>query len=260
MIKTWLITGDTHADNRRFESIKDDYTPSETAIIILGDSGVNFFRNKRDIRTKEELKNYGFRFYMVRGNHDSRPEDVPDMIEIYDQNVKNFIYMEPEYPSIRYFKDGGIYEINGLKTLIIGGAYSVDKYYRLEMHWTWHENEQLTLEEMKNIQNKIYGENFDLVLTHTCPLSWQPTDLFLIGLDQNTVDNFMERTFDDIRKKINWKVWLFGHYHADRIERPGVEQFYRAIEDLNDIWCRWNENKELEWWRRKGPNYKKEDI
>ena len=54
---------------------------------------------------------------------------------------------------------------------------------------------------------------------------------------------------------ITWKCWCFGHYHADRIERPCVEQFYNDYEDLENIWNRWYDKKTycLEWWLPKSP-------
>lgn len=251
------ITGDTHGDMKRFSYLLDEPNPKNVAVIILGDAGVNYYLNQRDKRTKEILKNYLFRFYLVRGNHEARPEDIETMIEIYDQDVKNFVYMEPEYPSIRYLKDGGIYNINGYRTLVIGGAYSVDKFYRLERGWTWFDREQLTGEELGNIRGEVFGEKFDLVLTHTCPFSWRPTDLFLSFIDQDSVDNFMEYALENIKEEINWDVWLFAHYHTDRAERPGVEIYYRAIENLDDIWARWHDDKKYGKGILKSPNFDK---
>ena len=60
-----------------------------------------------------------------------------------------------------------------------------------------------------------------------------------------------------------WSVWCFGHYHADRIERPHIEQLYTDMEDLDTLMERWysyDENGELEWWLVKSPNYYVEDY
>ena len=45
MIKNWLVTGDTHGQvMTRLMSIgTTDYKPEETALIILGDAGINFY-------------------------------------------------------------------------------------------------------------------------------------------------------------------------------------------------------------------------
>ena len=63
---------------------------------------------------------------------------------------------------------------------------------------------------------------------------------------------------ETIKDNINWNIWLFGHYHADRMERPHVQQMYYYIEDLETIWNRWNgENPTIneEYWLTKSPYY-----
>ena len=112
--------------------------------------------------------------------------------------------------------------------------------------WTgWNKDEQLTKEEMNSISERFSGKHFTLVLSHTCPVSWQPFDLFLSGLDQSTVDNTMENWLETFKDKIDWDIWLFGHYHDDRLVRPGVEMYYNGIEDLQDILMRWTGERRL---------------
>lgn len=254
MINTWIITGDTHGDMSRFSrlSVED---PNATAVIILGDAGCNYYKNKKDDRTKQALLDTNMTFYLVRGNHEDRPENITGMISVYDEEVQGEVFMEEAFPAIKYLKDGGIYVINGHKTLVIGGAYSVDKWYRLGMGYQWFPQEQLTTDEMATIETNIKGQHFDFVLSHTCPISWEPVDLFLRGIDQSSVDKSMEQWLDSLKDKIDWTVWLFGHYHADRLERPGVEMFYREIEDMDNVWDRWTSGKELDWWLDKSPNF-----
>ena len=175
---------------------------------------------------------------------------------VYDEDVGGTVWMEEAFPQIRYFRNWGVYNIAGCRTLVVGGAYSVDKFYRLATGRKWFDNEQLTKEEQNACFIQCFGQDFDLVLTHTCPLSLQPTDLFLRGLDQSTVDNSMEVWLEELLNAVSWKLLLFGHYHADRIEWPHVEQFYTEIEDLNDIiarWKRYDEIGELDWWLPMSP-------
>ena len=179
---------------------------------------------------------------------------------LYDENVKGLVWIEEDFPRIKYFQDWGIYEIDGLRTLVIGGAYSVDKYWRISRGAKWFENEQLSQIERDACYMSAYGRQIDLVLAHTCPLSLQPTDLFLRGLDQSTVDNTMERWMEDLFKVFNWKLFLFGHYHADRIEWPHVEQFYMEMEPLTDVlerWRKYDETGELDWWIPLSPKMKR---
>ena len=88
---------------------------------------------------------------------------------------------------------------------------------------------------MNKISNKVEGQSFDLVLTHTCPLDWEPTDLFIGGIDQTKVDTSMEVWMNTLKDKISWKVWLFAHFHTDRAQQKGVEICYLRIEPLEDI-------------------------
>ena len=50
------------------------------------------------------------------------------------------VWVEEAYPNILFAKDGEIYDIAGMKTIVIGGAYSVDKFYRLSKGYNWFED------------------------------------------------------------------------------------------------------------------------
>ena len=267
MIKRWIITGDTHGQvPDRLQKIVanvDNVVPDEAAVIILGDAGLNYYQNKTDQKNKRNSSTYGLRVYCVRGNHEVRPQNVSGMKLVFDEDVGGNVYVEDEFPLIRYFVDGGEYSIDGKSVLVIGGAYSVDKYYRLaraagRSFSGWFEDEQLNEEERAEILSNVSGKCYDLVLTHTSPITWEPTDLFLSGIDQSSVDKSMEFWLKDVAAAVCWGYWLFGHYHADRIEGVHVEQFFNEYEDLRDIinrWDRYDETGELDWWLPKSPNF-----
>ena len=127
-----------------------------------------------------------------------------------------------------------------------------------DAEWTgWFKDEQLTAEEMMAIEKKWIGQNFDFILTHTCPYSWRPTDLFLPSIDQSKVDSSMEKWLNSFKDKINWKIFCWGHYHVDRSERPYCEIFYKECLSLDSIWTHWNSIKSNseKFWRIKSPNF-----
>lgn len=41
------------------------------------------------------------------------------------------MFYEEEYPSILFAKDGEIFDLNGKQTVVMGGAYSIDKAIRI---------------------------------------------------------------------------------------------------------------------------------
>jgi 3-oxoacid CoA-transferase subunit A len=118
---------------------------------------------------------------------------------------------------------------------VVGGAYSVDKEYRQLKGWQWFESEQLTTHEQNEVFEHTEGKRYDMILTHTCPFSWMPIDLFLPFIDQSKVDNTMELLFDKMTESIEFKVWCYGHYHADRWQNPQARMFFKDVVDLQMI-------------------------
>ena len=71
------ITGDKHADFRDvFGFCKNNKTHSDDILIILGDSGINYFNNEQDYILKASLSKYPITFFCVHGNHEERPKKI----------------------------------------------------------------------------------------------------------------------------------------------------------------------------------------
>ena len=117
-----------------------------------------------------------------------------------------------------FAKDGEFYELDSKRCAAIGGAYSVDKYYRLANNWGWWTDEQPSQEIKARVESRLDIESWavDVVLTHTCPLRYIPTEVFLPGIDQNTVDNGTEEWLEKIESKLSYDRWYCGHYHTDK--------------------------------------------
>ena len=206
------ITGDTHRDFSRLNRVE---FKEEDMLIILGDAGINYCLNEEDNRFKEYLKKYNVKMFCIRGNHEERPENIRTYKEINMFGGK--VYVEDNYPYLIFSKDGEEYTIDGKKILVIGGAYSVDKEYRIMHGHKWFKDEQLTKEEMNIILEKVKGKHFDIVLTHTCPYKYEPREVFMQGLNQSKVDKSMEHFLDEIEENITYNKWYCGHYHTEKI-------------------------------------------
>ena len=152
------ITGDTHGDFSRIERFCDRFHPSkDDVMIILGDAGFNYYGGKRDQRAKKRMAEMPITIFSIHGNHEMRPGTIP----LYHLRKWNggMVFVEDEYPNLLFAVDGEVFDMGGQKTIVIGGAYSVDKYYRLANGWNWWADEQPTPEMKKGIEKVLDYEN-----------------------------------------------------------------------------------------------------
>ncbi len=212
------ITGDIHGQEERISEIsafcRENNTTRDDILIVLGDVGVNYWLDSRDDAVKEMLSEIPITFVCIRGNHEARPESVGTYKEV--SMFGGVVYREEKYPSVIFLRDGGEYTIGGKTFLAIGGAYSVDKDYRLAFGYKWFPDEQLSEEERHEILEAVRGHSYDYIITHTCPFEFQPTDLFLSSIDQSTVDKTTELYLGCIERSVSYKKLYFGHFHANR--------------------------------------------
>lgn len=201
-------------------------------LILLGDVGANYYGNKRDKLVKEMLDYIPPTILCIHGNHEQRPENI-DGYELIDWNGGK-VWVQPEYPSILFARDGDIYTIGKYRYLVIGGAYSVDKFYRLKRGYGWWEDEQPSAEIKAYVEKQLEEKEFDIILSHTCPFKYEPIEAFLPMIDQDSVDDSTERWLDDIENRVDYTAWFCGHWHIDkRIDR--VHFLYKKLESVDNI-------------------------
>lgn len=217
------ITGDTH---REFSRLENFNYQKKDILIILGDAGINYFLNHFDDVVKERLNKLGLIFFCINGNHEERAENIKTYKEI--NFFDGIAYAEDKYPNLIFAKSSEVYTIEGMKVLVIGGAYSIDKNMRLVYDYPWFKSEQLTKEEMNKIYEKVNNKHFDIVLSHTCPYKYIPREMFLPFVDQSKVDNSMELFLDKIEENISYDKWYCGHYHTEK-EIDKIEFMYERI-------------------------------
>ena len=226
------ITGDTHGNFIRVRNLCRVFeTKKEDILIILGDAGINYYGAGRDNKVKKMHENLPRTIFSIHGNHEMRPETIPTYNE--DEWNGGIVYREEEYPHLLFAKDGEIYDLNGINTIAIGGAYSVDKEYRLQNGWGWWADEQPS-DEIKARVEKALAENgskVDVVLSHTTPLKYEPREMFLSCIDQSKVDKSTEIWLDKIEDTIDYKKWYCGHYHTDK----SIDKIRIMFEDISEF-------------------------
>ena len=73
-----------------------EYIPSETAVIILGDAGFNYYKGKKDTKTKQAASEFGYTIYCLRGNHEERISNCENARRFYDIETDTFVHVEDE--------------------------------------------------------------------------------------------------------------------------------------------------------------------
>lgn len=211
------ITGDKHADfSEVYEFCCENKTTVDDILIVLGDAGINYYADDKDYLLKNSLLQYPITLFCIHGNHEERPENIKTYkTKIFHNGI---VYYEEEYPNILFAKDGEVYDFNGNKTFVIGGAYSVDKDFRLLKGYRWYPSEQPNESIKKTVieKLKVMHNNVDIILSHTCPYKYLPRETFLSGIDQSKVDNSTEHFLDKIEEENKYKIWYCGHYHIDK--------------------------------------------
>lgn len=276
-----FITGDTHGNLYRIKDfIKKFSCKQDDTIIILGDVGINYYGSKQEQKAKYKYNEFGATLFCIQGNHEDRPFNFPN----YKEKEWNggIVYYEEEFPNLIFAKDGEIYTIEGKKYLVLGGAYSVDKWYRIvqtyirnqplfpdllsdeELEYalsyirgyikdednkirnklmevfynfppnlcSWFKDEQPSDEIKEFVAKQLENDKtFDIVLSHTCPHKYIPTEMFLSFIDQSSVDNSTEEWLDEIENNIDYKKWYCGHWHTNK----KIDKMVFLFEDFNEI-------------------------
>lgn len=226
-------TGDIHGSTIEIVTFCERFKPTKAdTIVILGDVGANYFGNERDAVFKAVFAKLEPTILCIHGNHEIRPQNIPT----YQTKEWNdgIVWYEEAYPNILFAKDGEIFDIEGTKHLVIGGAYSVDKAYRLSRGYGWWADEQPSDQTKSYVEQQIKEKDFDVILSHTCPFKYEPIEAFLPGIDQSTVDDSTERWLDTIEEMADYKAWYCGHWHINkRIDK--MHFLFHGIETNQDL-------------------------
>ena len=246
---TIFITGDTHADFRRFSSevfpeqkemTKDDY------VIVCGDFGI-WDESENQRYWLDWLGDRPFTTLFVAGNHSN-----------YDL-LKQFPVSKWNGGSVQYIRDsvihmmrGQIFTISGKKFFTMGGASSHDisdgilepddpdfqrkrkqldrrrAMYRVN-HVSWWKEELPNDEEYEEARANLQacGWKVDYIVSHCCPSSI--ADIIGGGMFQH--DRLTE-FFEEVKNRCEFDYWFFGHYHDNRILARKFVLLYEQIVEI----------------------------
>lgn len=231
------ITGDCHQGFSRFntenfpeqkEMTKDDF------VIICGDFGGVWNKDKED-KTEKHLLNWldskSFTTLFVDGNHENF-----DRLNSYPVDEWNGGKVHKIRNSIIHLMRGQVFTIEGNTFFTFGGASSHDidggilepddpnlkqKKRQLDRDWipyrvnhySWWKEELPSEEEMEEGRKNLaaHSNKVDFIVTHCCSSS---TQVLLGGLMYKP--DIVTAYLEEIRQKVRFKKWFFGHYHDNR--------------------------------------------
>lgn len=225
--KNLCIVGDIHGEFRELVWNITQKGLKDTAFIVAGDFGLGFYkRGYYDtvyLKIKDRLSKNGNCILGVRGNHDNPEYFDPGSEELFI-----------DYPEFKALPDYTRLYWGDREILVIGGATSVDKTWRLKEesksgNKLWWENER-PLKDLSRINLKE-----DIIISHECPLCLGPVLVRDNMMDLETYHNILEdrKYFDKVIKESRPNNYYFGHYHKSSSGNWG-DTLWRGL-DINEI-------------------------
>jgi hypothetical protein len=204
--------------------------------IILGDGGFLWPGNARvDAHNYRVLGQRPFPVLSLIGNHEPMlGMDLPEA----DIGIGETVYLVNKRPLVAYLKRGRVYRIDGFKLLVMGGALSIDKQYRVPGASWWKEEYWSAREQSDLFALLALDSDFDYVLAHTGPdsVNFRLFGSFFPGSPK--FDDEVAKLNDAVDARINCGGWFCGHWHQDWIyrdeeKRRAYRYLYRDVELLD---------------------------
>lgn len=205
------ITGDTHGYQERFDSLMHngiEKLTSEDILIICGDFGFIFSNDAQENYFLDLLSKKPYTICFIDGNHENFPAIYSYPIEVWNggktHHIRNNIY---------HLMRGQVFTIDGKTFFTMGGAYSIDRYMRIENESFWRE-ELPNEEEYKEAVNNLHkcAMRVDYILTHTMPREM----ILHYGKYPDAHDMELTGFLEWILYEVKYKHWYCGHWHDDK--------------------------------------------
>lgn len=202
------VTGDMHGEHGKLLAAEKEVSLQEgDLLIVCGDFGYIFKDNKQEQLFLDEIETRPYTLCFVDGNHENF-----EALYRYPQQDWNGGQVHRIRNNIFHLMRGQIYEIDGKSIFTMGGAYSIDKYFRTEGLSWWPEELPNREEYDTAIRNLLgRGKKVDYVFTHTMPYKTIWTNGWFPDPHDRELTGFLEW----ILYEIQYKHWFCGHFHVD---------------------------------------------
>ena len=200
------LTGDTHNEPGRFALIEQMVSPQPCdTVMVCGDFG--YLNSKAGEQVLDQLEQRSYTVCFCDGNHENfdRLAELPITSwcggKVHQVRKNVFHLMR-----------GEIYDIDGKRIFVMGGAYSGDAFSKEDSRElpdnAAYDNASKNLER--------YGYDVDCIVTHTAPREI----LLRMGKHPYAMEAELNGFLDWIMYEVKYKRWYFGHLHQDVCLEP----------------------------------------
>lgn len=228
-----ILTGDLHAQIDRLLWIDDSEMTKDDIVIVLGDFGLVWYDRPATIKQLEMLGEKKFTTAFVDGNHENF--SLIKKLEKLAFWKDGYIGVLPG--NVLHLMRGEIYNINGKRIGVCGGANSADKSWRTE-NVSWWAAEEITDEDVENFKANLFNgdernNKIDIMLSHTCPTEiFRLATLYSVANGRFIKPNKSEIQLEKINQMAQVDKWYFGHWHLDMKFDDKYECLYYSKKEI----------------------------
>jgi predicted phosphodiesterase len=226
------VTGDIHGsidisklNTKNFLEQKN--LSKKDYLIICGDFGLVWNNSKEEIYWRKWLNDKNCTVLFCDGNHEGF-----DLLNKYPVENWHGGKIHRIEDSVIHLMRGQVFNINGYKFFVMGGAMSVDKIFRKE-YISWWKEEMPSFNEMNEGLDNLrkYNNKVDYIISHTCSSNTLKIISSLWGFTPKPEDA-LNKFFDIIEQEVEYKHWYFGHFHEDCMIKSNQTLLYNKIRKI----------------------------
>ena len=226
------VTGDIHGSidisklNTKYFSDQKKLTKKDY-LIICGDFGLIWNNSKEEIYWRKWLNNKNFTVLFCDGNHENHILLNEYPVEKWHGGKTHRIE-----DSVIHLMRGQVFNIDGYKFFVMGGASSTDKVYRKEGISWWREEMPSIMEMNEGLDNLRNNNNkVDYIISHTCSSDTLRIISNLWGFTPKPKDE-LNKFFDIVEDEVKYKCWYFGHFHEDLKIKDNQTLLYQKVKKI----------------------------
>lgn len=211
------VTGDLHGTDGygrvRFSTRKwplgKDLTRDDT-VIVCGDFGYVWDGSNTDTYWLDWLESKPWTTCFCDGNH----ENHALLAQMATREWHGGLVGEVR-PHVLHLKRGEIFEIEGKRIFVMGGARSHDIEWR-EEGVSWWPEEMPSEAEIAHAREGLDRVDWkvDYIISHDAPVSLADELCFECNRDFDPNDR-LQNFLEEVNQKASFTTWFFGHYHDD---------------------------------------------